>query len=161
MSATIFDLYKFNFMLGVRKIESKEGLRRIVYGIDYFRCLEDPLVFNNLKREHGLALLDIGSADTIFPLFVGSKGIEVWATDIDNGVLKLRKDAEKLGITNFHAEIQDARNLSFPDNHFDRVCAISTLEHIPNGGDSKAIKEMSRVLKRGGGQGRNYSLRLI
>lgn len=66
-------------------------------------------------------------------------------------MLKLRDDAKKLGITNFHAEIQDARNLHlYSDNYFDRVSAISTLEHIPNDGDSIAIKEMSRVLKPGG-----------
>ena len=115
-----------------------------------------------MKLECGLALLDIGSSNTIFPLFVGSRGIKVWATDIDNRVLKLRDDAGKLGITNFRAEIQDARNLPYSDNYFDRVSAISTLEHIPNNGDFIAIKEMSRALKRGGGDhGYNRSLRLI
>ena len=138
---TMRDIYLFNARL---------GLRRIIGGIDYFRCLEGPLVSNNLKQEHGLTLLDIGSSTTIFPLFIASKGVQVWATDIDDSVLKLREAAEKLEISNFHAEIQDARNLSYPDNHFDRVSAISTLEHIPHDGDTIAIKEMSRVLKRGG-----------
>jgi len=88
VSATIIDIYKFNFMLGIKKIKSKEGFSRIVNGIDYFRCLEDPLVFNNLRLARGLTLLDIGSSNTIFPLFVCSKGIKVWATDIDDRVLK-------------------------------------------------------------------------
>ena len=138
--STTHDFYKFNFMQG----------KRIVAGIDYFRCLEDPLVFNNLKLDCGFALLDIGSSNTIFPLVTASKGIRVWATDIDDSVLELREDAEKLEVTNFCVEIQDARNLSHPDGFFDRVSAISTLEHIPNDGDSKAVKEMSRVLKPGG-----------
>lgn len=43
MSATIFDFYKFSFMLGIKKIKSKEGLSRIINGIEYFRCLEDLL----------------------------------------------------------------------------------------------------------------------
>ena len=150
MSATIFDFYKFNFMLGIRRVPYAKGLGRIIRGIDYFRCLEDPLVFNNLRLEHGLALLDIGSSNTIFPLFVCSKGIEVWATDIDARVVKLREDAEKLRITNFRAEIQDVRGLTYSDDYFDRISAISTLEHIPNDGDSVAVKGMSRVLKRGG-----------
>jgi hypothetical protein len=34
----------------------------------YFRCLEDPLVFNNLGLERGLKLVDVGSSNTIFPL---------------------------------------------------------------------------------------------
>jgi len=112
MSATIFDFYKFNFMLGIKRIKSKEGLNRIANGIDYFRCLEDPLAFNNLKLERGLTLLDVGSSNTIFPLFVCSKGIKVWATDIDARVLKLRDDAEKLELSNFHVEMQDARNFA-------------------------------------------------
>jgi ubiquinone/menaquinone biosynthesis C-methylase UbiE len=151
LNASRFDFYKFNFMSGIRRQPSKEGIKRIVNGIDYFRCLEDPLVFNNLKLERGLTLLDIGSSTTIFPLFTASKGIRVLAMDIDDSVLRLRKDAEKHGITNFRAEIQDARCLPYPDNYFDRVSAISTLEHILNDGDSIAVKEMSRVLKKRGG----------
>ena len=135
------DFYLFNGRL---------GLRRIISGIDYFRCLEDPLVFNNLELIKGLTLLDIGSGTTIFSLFASSKGVQVLATDINNSVFKLEAVAEKLGIANFHAEIQDARNLSYSNNYFDRVSAISTLEHIPNDGDSIAVKEMSRVLKVGG-----------
>ena len=150
LNATIFDFYRFNLHFGLKKIKKKEGIKKIIMGVDYFRCLEDPLVFNNLELVNGLTLLDIGSSTSIFPLFASSKGVQVLATDIDNHVLKLREDARKLEIPNFHAEIQDARNLLYPDNYFDRVCAISTLEHIPNDGDSIAVKEMSRVLKRGG-----------
>ena len=142
IEATMRDFYLFN---------ARQGLRCIIAGIDYFRCLEDPLVFNNLELISGLTLLDIGSGTTIFPLFAASKGVHVLATDIDDSVLKLREIAEKIGITNFRAEIQDVKGLTYPDNYFDRVSAISTLEHILNGGDSKAIKEMSRVLKKGGG----------
>jgi ubiquinone/menaquinone biosynthesis C-methylase UbiE len=152
IEATMRDIYLFN---------ARRGLRRIVGGIDYFRCLEDPLVSNNLKLERGLTLLDIGSSSTTFPLFIASKGVQVLATDIDDSVLKLREVAKKLEIANFCAEIQDARNLSYPDNHFNRVCAISTLEHIPNDGDSLAVKEMSRVLKKGGGHGHNRSLWVV
>jgi hypothetical protein len=89
-------------------------------GIEYFRCLEDPLVFNNPGLYSGLKLLDTGGADTIFPLFTASKDIRVWATNIDDSVLKLREDAKKLGIANFCAEIQDARGLTYPDDYFDR-----------------------------------------
>ena len=113
LNASLFDFYRFNVSLGIKKIKEKEGMKRIILGIDYFRCLENPLVFNNLEliTISGLTLLDIGSSNSIFPLFVSSKGVQVWATDIDNRVLKLREAAEKLGITSFRTEIQDARNL--------------------------------------------------
>ena len=112
MSANMHDFYKFNFFLGLRRIHTKEGLKRVITGIDYFRCLEDPLVFNNLELVRGSTLLDLGSSTTIFPLFTALKGTRIFATDIDDRVFKLGVDAEKLGITNFHTEIQDARRLS-------------------------------------------------
>ncbi|MDY6895330.1 MAG: methyltransferase domain-containing protein [Thermotogota bacterium] len=141
IEATMRDIYLFNNGL---------GSRRIIGAIEYFRCLEGPLASNNLKLERGHTLLDIGSSNTIFPPFMASKGVQVWATDIDDSVLKLGGVVEKLEISNFHAEIQDARSLPYPGNCFDRISAISTLEHIPNDGDSIAVKEMSRVLKKGG-----------
>ena len=146
----ILDIYKFNLNLALKKINKLEGLKKIIEGIEYFRCLEDPLVYNNLKLEKGLKLLDIGSSTTIFPLFVCSKEITVVATDIDDRVLNLKNDANILKLEDFRAEMQDARKLPYADNYFDRISAISTLEHIPNDGDSKAIKEMARVLKEEG-----------
>lgn len=38
--------------------------------------------------------------------------------------------------------------MNFPDNYFDRVVSLSTIEHIPD--DTAAAVEMSRVLKPGG-----------
>ena len=139
--ADMFGLYRFNI---------KRGLFSILSGLGYFKCIEYAMVFNSLKLKKGLRLLDIGSDNSIFPLFIGSKGCEVWATDIDHRVLKLRHGASKLGINDFHAEIQDATSLRYSDNFFDRVSAISTLEHIPNDGDSEAMKEIHRVMKEGG-----------
>ena len=46
-------------------------------------------------------------------------------------------------------ETGDAENLLFKDNTFDFVFSYHALEHIPN--PQKALKEMHRVLKKGGG----------
>ena len=42
----------------------------------------------------------------------------------------------------------DAHNLNFPDNHFDLVISIAVFEHLHS--PWKAIKEVARVLKKGG-----------
>lgn len=42
----------------------------------------------------------------------------------------------------------DARELKFPDGHFDFVYSFHALEHIP--GPERALAEMARVLRRGG-----------
>jgi SAM-dependent methyltransferase len=49
-----------------------------------------------------------------------------------------------------HLEVQDARSFSYADASFDRVFSISVLEHIPDGGDSQAMREIARVLRPGG-----------
>ncbi len=42
----------------------------------------------------------------------------------------------------------DARRLTFPDGHFDVVCMMDFLEHLPE--RDEVISEASRVLKPGG-----------
>lgn len=44
----------------------------------------------------------------------------------------------------------DAQNLKFlPDNHFEQVLLIDVLEHVKN--DDKAVEEVYRILRPGGG----------
>ena len=44
--------------------------------------------------------------------------------------------------------VMDATKLEFPDSTFDKLYSAHTIEHIPN--LSLALKEMARVLKKGG-----------
>jgi len=72
----------------------------------------------------------------------------------------LRKYGEVIGIDNNRRMVQycrrknkkvflaDAINLPFENNYFDIVIALEILEHIKN--DNLAIKEIKRVLKKGG-----------
>jgi len=46
--------------------------------------------------------------------------------------------------------IGDARQLPFPDNHFDVVFSSDMLEHFDRGGAVKVLRESYRVLKSGG-----------
>ena len=48
-----------------------------------------------------------------------------------------------------HYEIDlDVTDLQFPDEHFDMIICSHVLEHVPD--DRKAMRELSRVLKKGG-----------
>ena len=40
--------------------------------------------------------------------------------------------------------------MHFPDNYFDKVFCISVIEHLPTEMAYKGMKEMARVLKKGG-----------
>lgn len=147
LHATLRDFVAFN---------AKLGFSRFLSGIDYERCLEFPAAYNNLLLQGSEKVLDLGSgARSIFPLFLAyHTNCEVFATDIGDYVFKQEKlgrgipeIAAKIKSKQFIVEIQDATKLSYANSFFDRVSAISTLEHFPDDGDTRAMKEIARVLK--------------
>ncbi|MAG37112.1 MAG: hypothetical protein CL878_12825, partial [Dehalococcoidia bacterium] len=80
--------------------------------------------------------------------FAHAQGMRVAGVDISSVVLEqARARFEAAGID---ADLRqsDIRALSFPDNRFDCVYSMGTVEHLPNPG--AAISEVFRVLKPGG-----------
>lgn len=55
---------------------------------------------------------------------------------------------KKLGGGNIYPLNGDISNLPYRDNSFDLICALDVLEHLKD--DQIAIKEMSRILSKGG-----------
>ncbi|OGF24904.1 hypothetical protein A2331_06070 [Candidatus Falkowbacteria bacterium RIFOXYB2_FULL_34_18] len=113
------------------------------------RDFEYPWVIKNVDIKEG-RLLDVGSAysDLLFDLL--PQKIEISAIDLNN----FSKNK------NIQFVIGDIRKTDFRDNYFDCITCVSTLEHIgvigrygsdedPRG-DIRAVKEMHRILKRGG-----------
>jgi ubiquinone/menaquinone biosynthesis C-methylase UbiE len=141
------ELYKFN---------KKFSIYHYLGGLDYTRCFESPLAINNLNIEPKMLVLDIGSGwYNPVPIYLASKGCIVYATDIDNDIFKQVNYANNVGIghligSSFIVEKQDARSLTYPDNHFDGILAISVLEHIEERGDILVMKEIKRCLKKRG-----------
>ena len=95
-------------------------------------------------------VLDAGSYGSHFGLILASLGFKVTGIDLTPW------DIEFPNYTHF---IADLKALPFDDNHFDAISAISTIEHcglprygdkIDKNGDILAIKEIVRVLKKGG-----------
>lgn len=132
------------------------GLKALWNNYYYTRHIEYPLCFNKLKVDKGMKVLDVGSGNSIYPVYMAHKGGVVYATDLDDFVFKIKHRLKNRWLRQLidsgqlKIEVQDSRKFSYPDNFFDRVCAVSTLEHIPGNGDIIAIKEISRVLKKGG-----------
>lgn len=128
------------------------GLGKIVKGIDYSRIIEYPLAFSQLEFQKKNLILDVGSSDSVFPIFLASLGHKVQAIDIDQKALRLAQFADKLGMSNLAVAIHDVTKLPYPDNHFDIITAISAIEHVlpVRNGDTDAVKEISRTLKVGG-----------
>lgn len=133
------DFYFFN---------AKLGLRWFVKSVNYWRLIEYPWAANRMKLLPGCRILDIGSASyNLLPLLLASDGYSVYATDIDPRLDRLKTVSPG---DNLVIEKADATALPYQEAFFDRVSAISTIEHIPDKGDVLAIRQMARVLKPGG-----------
>lgn len=142
------DIYFFN---------AKLGIISFIKGIEYFKYIEVPLVINNLDLREGCKVLDVGSGKYgLLPLFlVYHRKYIVYITDFRDYVfehleLLKKKKPECLLDNKLVVEKQDIRNLTYPNNFFDKVTAVCAIEHIPADGDSRAMVEIARVLKKKG-----------
>ena len=151
-SKNVYYKIGLEYVLEMLLMNGRRSLLRLMKCIDYYRVVEYTIAVNILAPLNEKRILDIGSLDTVFSLYLASKGAEIYCIDIDKKVYELNKDANKFRIKNLKARIMDATELKFPNNYFDAVTAISTIEHILplKNGDTLAMKELSRVLKIGG-----------
>lgn len=91
--------------------------------------------------------LDLGCGNGRFFELIKKLGADY--TGIDNSKKLIEIAKRKYPETNFL--IGDALNLPFPKNHFDKICAIALLHHIPSKELRKqALAEVWRVLKKDG-----------
>jgi ubiquinone/menaquinone biosynthesis C-methylase UbiE len=137
------------------------GIKRFIDGFYYFKWLEYPLVYNNLELHERERYLDIGSGKSIFPLFVlQNKKCNVHIIDdesiINDSINYYRKIIKEIKLEKtlkYKFFIHRANNgikLDFPNNYFDKISCISTLEHIKEDGDSIMMKTIARILRKGG-----------
>jgi 2-polyprenyl-6-hydroxyphenyl methylase/3-demethylubiquinone-9 3-methyltransferase len=95
---------------------------------------------------HPLAILDVacGGGFLANPLALAGHAV----TGIDLSQDSLAVAARHDGTASVAYLAMDARALSFPDGHFDVVCMMDFLEHLPE--RDEVIREAARVLKPGG-----------
>ena len=118
--------------------------------MDYLRCVEFPLAYQQLSLKDGMTILDLASPQW-FSLFLAHEypKIEfIYVNILQNELDQIREAAQCLGIHNICYQIEDGRRLSFSSGQFDKVVSLSTIEHIaPDvGGDVAVMKELNRVL---------------
>lgn len=113
-------------------------------GPDYSRSVEYPLVVRLLEARAGHRLLDVGSGRRgELATLAARAGLDVTAIDPrdDLGV-----DAPPSPVRFLRA---DARELPFEDATFDRITAVSTIEHIEDG-EAATMRELARLLAPAG-----------
>lgn len=142
--------------VAMRIFESGRSLYIKVFNIAEVseRVIEYAFVVKHLKNLSGGKVLDVGCTNpgNCLSTILAAMGFDVYGIDLHEFKVRYSK-------LNF--SIQDIRATSFPDQFFDRIIAVSTIEHIGLGGrygitesdpegDKKAIKEMLRILKPDG-----------
>jgi ubiquinone/menaquinone biosynthesis C-methylase UbiE len=128
------------------------------------RRTEYPWAVLNAKLDKPMKILDIGSGISLFPIYLASKGHEVYSIDNDEILMnRLSPELAKMSGVNVKYSFGNATKIEFDDESFDRVFCISTIEHLEEeyvdekyvnyhkkNLDITAIGEMLRVLKFGG-----------
>jgi SAM-dependent methyltransferase len=139
----------------IYRVKRRLGFRKTVGGLDYTRCVEYPHVLARLALEEADRILEVGASKVFLaPFLAMTYDVEIHAIDADPVIRLQERWVSELGREDlirsgrFAASQQDARNLAYPAETFDRVVAVSTLEHIQD--VERAAAEIGRVLKPGG-----------
>ncbi len=126
--------------------------RRIARGahaIEYHKTREIQIVCKAISSRSSQRILDIGTGENPFGLFLASRGVHIVCMDGEReGLFKLSHIVHETSLPDFVQS--DARRLPFHDGTFDTVTSICVLEHIPEDGDREAMQEIYRVLRSGG-----------
>jgi SAM-dependent methyltransferase len=142
--------------LATLRREPKLGVKRLVLPVSYWRTAEFAYAWRQLSLPRGARVLDVGSPKDLALIFARHRGCQVTAIDILPEAITLsRRYAAAQQLDGFgpglvRSEVQDGRDLPYPDDTFDAAFSISVLEHVPDHGDTLAIQELVRVVKPDG-----------
>ena len=133
-----------------RRVEKVYGALALVYD-RFFDWALGPgrryAVFRLMPRP-GERILEIGVGTGLsLPLY--PPGCEVVGIDISEPMLdRARARLEGLDHASIRLERMDARNIDFPDGHFDKVLAPYVISVVPD--PQKVMDEIARVCRPGG-----------
>jgi phosphatidylethanolamine/phosphatidyl-N-methylethanolamine N-methyltransferase len=98
--------------------------------------------------KHSFAkVLEVGAGSGVHIDFVKHQFNEYWMTDSSTSMLEI-SSARSVQSSKIRIAQEDASNLSFADNSFDRLIASHVLEHLSQ--PHEVLREWARVVKPGG-----------
>jgi 2-polyprenyl-3-methyl-5-hydroxy-6-metoxy-1,4-benzoquinol methylase len=110
------------------------------------RAVEYTWALTNTAIMENGRILDVGCKGSLFPILLSGMGFEVWGVDLsDIGRYKSRHP-------NFRFIKGNVITAPLPENYFDVITIISTIEHVElkNNGDIECMKRLGRLLKENG-----------
>ena len=126
-----------------------------------FRLWEYVWLYKALRLGGGgLKVLDLGGPASHLSILAALAGCHVTSIDINPDFVRASQEcARLLQVSLLNACIGDMRDLSaFADETFDVVVSCSVLEHLVAEDQIEALRQMARVLKRGGTIGITFDI---
>lgn len=100
-----------------------------------------------IKQKKLKTILDLGCGRSRDPIFFANNGLIVTALDVSkNRLVSLKKK----NIKNIKIEIQDIRDLEFPDNSFDVIYAHLSIHYFDDKTTDKIFNKLYKILKKDG-----------
>ena len=123
-------------------------MQKIFFDINNKKILEQ---LNKLTIEEDFKILDVGCATgAILKKQIARLNKNSFAVGIDGAFNMIKIASKKNKICNLHFICADAAYLPFKNGYFDIIINTMFLHHLPIDCKIMALKEMKRVLKKGG-----------
>lgn len=139
-------------ILKLLRFRYRFGVKSIFFPFYITRCFEYPAAFNRMELKKGLKVLDFGCGSSFFPVYLASCGIETYGLDV---VGSSALDFKQYAMSRLNVELRPMLSyavyegdvLPYEADVFDRVFAISTLEHLRGEKDIKIVSQFKKTLK--------------
>ncbi|MBU2472733.1 class I SAM-dependent methyltransferase [Patescibacteria group bacterium] len=159
---TYFKKERLDFMKEAKELGDKNWFKFLSSHINSSRSWEYFLAAKLIDYSFEDVVLDVGAYNTYFCNYLAKKVKKIYAIDNfywskrdyvikkhsvptpDEWITRVKSSGDK----NLVIEKGDLSQLAYPDNYFNKVVAISVIEHVID--DLTGFKEIKRVLKKNG-----------
>lgn len=138
--------------LAVDAISAEAGTPAFFEQYDQLREANEPREFASELHEYaafkGKRVLEVGMGNAYTLSRYCQEGAEVFGIDITERAVQIAR--QRFQLLGLHGDFQigNAEALPYPDAHFDCICSMGVLHHVPD--TELAVREIHRCLKPDG-----------